>query len=260
MYKVGWCAEIQGVHAVKENGYDFIECALVSLCLEDAEAYRKVMPDYRNSALPLWAFNGFFPGDLKVVGEAIDKARIRNYVARATEALHTVGAKIAVLGSGGARRIPEGWEYARAEEQFLELLQLISAHFKGTGVTLAIEPLNKRECNFINRVSEGVKLAALVNQPEIRVLADFYHMQEEGETVDAIMEHKAWLAHIHLADTGRKSPGTGFYPYAALAEQLKNSGYEGMLSVECLSSDPTVELPQSRSYIETVFNDKLAEK
>ena len=120
---------------------------------------------------------------------------------------------------------------------------------------MAIEPLNKKECNFINRVEEAAHLAQLVNQPEIRVLADFYHMQVDDEPLDTLVQHKEWLAHIHLADTGRKSPGTGVYPYAAFVEQLRTCNYDGFLSVECRYSDLDIELPQSRAYIEQLFNN-----
>ncbi|MCQ6557232.1 sugar phosphate isomerase/epimerase family protein [Paenibacillus mendelii] len=257
MYKVGWCSELQHVDDLAESGYDFIECALVSLCLEDREAHRQLLPRYRDRVIPTAAFNCFFPGDLKVVGPSVDKERMKQYVARAAEALESVGAKIAVLGSGGARQIPVGWEYGRAQEQFLELLALISSRFKGTGITLAIEPLNQKECNFINRVGEAAEFAQLVNQPEIRVLADFYHMQEDEEPLDTLEQHKEWLAHIHLADSGRNSPGTGAYPYTEFVEQLRRCNYEGFISVECKSTDLKVELQQSRGYIAKLFNNGM---
>ena len=64
MYKVGWCSEIQQADFLAESGYDFIECALVSLALEDREAYRRLLPNYLDSALPVSAFNCFLKGDL----------------------------------------------------------------------------------------------------------------------------------------------------------------------------------------------------
>ena len=41
------------------------------------------------------------------------------------------------------------------------------------------------------------------------MLADFYHMDEENEPLDELVVNAGWLAHVHLADTGRMSPGTG---------------------------------------------------
>jgi hypothetical protein len=66
-------------------------------------------------------------------------------------------------------------------------------------VTLVIEPLNRTEFNLVNSVEEGVHFAAQINRKQIRVLADFYHMDEESEPLDTLLEHGLWLAHIHVA-------------------------------------------------------------
>lgn len=253
MYKIGWCAPIELAGQVREHHYDFIECAVASLALEDRDEHRQLLPRYKEAGLPLWAFNGFFPGDIKVVGELADRQRITNYVERAAEALHELGARIAVLGSGGARRIPTGWEFGRARAQFLELLGVIADSFAGSGVTLAIEPLNKRECNFINLVSEAAALAREVNRPEIRVLADFYHMQEGAEPLGAIEDNRDYIAHVHLADTARKRPGSGGYPYAQLAAILQRIDYKGLLSVECIPEDLALDLPNSIQFLRQRF-------
>ena len=74
---------------------------------------------------------------------------------------------------------------------------------------LVIEPLNRAESNIANSVAEGVRFAEAVSRPEVKVLADFYHMDEENEPLDELVVNAGWLAHVHLADTGRMSPGTG---------------------------------------------------
>lgn len=233
MNSFGWCRGIEEAALLREAGFDYIECALTALKLEDRRAFREELPRYTDSPLPVRAFNVFFPADLKVVGPDVDELRIGRYIGQAAEALQRIGARIAVLGSGRSRRVPDGWERARAEEQFVRLLERIADAFAGTGVVLAIEPLNRRECNLINSVADASRLAERVSRNEIRVLADFYHMEEEQEPLQALIDHRQWLAHIHLADTGRLSPGTGAYPYAEFAACLRQSGYAGMISAEC---------------------------
>ncbi|PZE22258.1 sugar phosphate isomerase/epimerase family protein [Paenibacillus xerothermodurans] len=249
MNQFGWCRGIQDAAMLQELGFDYIECALASLKLEDDEEYKKLLPSYLNSPIPVSAFNIFFPSDIKVVGPEVDKSRVRNYVAKAADALAKVGASVAVLGSGRSRNIPEGWEQARAENQFVDLLNWIADEFQGTGVTLAIEPLNTKESNIINSVSEGVYFAKQVNRAAIRGLADFYHMDEEKEPLNTLIENKDWLAHIHLADTGRLSPGTGQYPYDTFVANLKKAGYNGLISVECTVTDPEKQLPASLRFM-----------
>lgn len=256
MYKIGWCGDVESAAMLAGCGYDFIECPLVSLALEEPDVHKTKIQSYKQCDLPVLAVNCFFPGDLKVVGGNVDSDRIDRYLTRAAEALAGLGTKIAVLGSGGARKIAEGWEYGRAEEQFLDLLKLMADRFHGTGVTVAIEPLNRKECNFINRVHEAAALAKWVNRPEIRVLADFYHMQEEQEALSTLADHREWLAHIHLADTGRYNPGSGSYPYPEFLEQLGKAGYKGMLSAECHWNQSEDEPVQSLHFIDRMFNNK----
>lgn len=249
MYRFGWCRGIDDADLLRRHGFDYIECALASLQLENQDEFNKQLPKYLNSPLPVKAFNVFFPGEIKVVGPHVNADRVRSYVAKASEALHKIGAEIAVLGSGGSRSIPEGWERAQAEEQIVRLLDWIADEFDGSGVTLAIEPLNRKESNIINSVSEGVYFAQQVNRSPIRVLADFYHMDEEKESYDTLVENRDWLAHIHLADTGRLSPGTGQYPYDLFVDRLKQAGYKGMISAECGVSDAETEMPDSLTFV-----------
>lgn len=231
--KIGWCEGLLNAALLKEIGYDFIELPLAPLGLEDRETFAASKQAVRHSPLATSAFNVFFPKDIRVVGPEVDVARVRSYLGRAAELLSEARAQVVVLGSGWARNAPNGWERARAEEQWLEALSWCADALEGTGVTLVIEPLNRKESNIVNSVEEGVRFAERINRPEIRVLADLYHMNEEQEPLETLKANALWLAHIHLADTGRKNPGTGSFDYDRLFGYLREIGYEGMISAEC---------------------------
>lgn len=253
MNQFGWCRGIGDASLLQQLGFDYIECGLTSLQLEDEAQHKLELPKYIGSPLPVRAFNGFFPGDLKLVGPEANEHRIRTYLSRAVEALHKIGASIAVLGSGTARHIPDGWDAGRAEEQMLHVLNWAAMEIGDADLIIAIEPLNRRETNLIHSVDEAVVYAKQINNSSIRVLADFYHMDEEEEPLSVLTQHRDWIAHIHIADTGRKSPGTGHYPYEQFAENLKNAGYAGMISAECSVSNPETELQASLAFMKNLF-------
>ena len=119
----------------------------------------------------------------------MDVDRVRNYLARAAELLAAAKARVVVLGSGWARNVPDGWERARAEDQWVQTLSWCASALRGTGTTLVIEPLNHKESNLVNSVADGVRCAMQVDRPEIRVFADFYHMDEEQEPLATLQEH-----------------------------------------------------------------------
>jgi len=224
--------------SIKKAGYDFIELPLAPFGLEDQHQLAAAKAIVSDLPLPPTAFNVLFPRDMRVVGEEIDEHRIKGYLARAAELLSNARAEVVVFGSGWARTIPDGWERSRGEDQFLTALSWCADMLEGSGVTLVIEPLNRKESNLVNSVEEGVRFAAQIDRKQIRVLADFYHMDEESEPLDTLRQHGPWLAHIHVADTGRKNPGTGTYDYATFFGNLKAIGYGGMISAECTLDDP----------------------
>ena len=252
--KFGCCAPIDRAAEVHAAGFDYLEAAVVSLLPdEDDAAFAPVLEQYRASPIPVQAFNLFLPRDLKIVGPEIDEARMKRYVRRALKRLQTIGATIAVLGSGGSRNIPEGFPRAEAVGQIVTFLNHLADAADKTDVVIAIEPLNRRESNVINSVTEGVEIARQVNRASIRVLADFYHMDEDDEPLNHIVECKDWLAHVHVADTGRGAPGTGEYPYPVFVDNLRQAGYDGMVSIECRWDDFSAEAGPAVQFLRQIF-------
>ena len=250
----GCCCSIEQAEIARTAGFAYVECTIVSLLPEATEAmFAPILEKYLAAPLPVRAFNVFLPGDLKVVGPEVDWPRIQTYVRTALRRVRLIGAEMVVFGSGGARRIPEGFDRAEAETQLADFLHLVADVAAIHGITVVIEPLNRKESNVLNSVPEGVALARRVNQPAIQVLADFYHMDEEQEPLRHLVEYKDWLAHIHVADTGRRAPGTGDYPYAEFVELLRQANYDGMISIECRWEDFAAEAGPACRFLHQVF-------
>ena len=250
----GCCAKIDMAAEVHAAGFDYLEAGVTSLIPnEDDAAFAPILAQYQASPVPVRAFNLFLPRDLKIVGPDVDEARMKQYVGRALSRIQEIGAKTAVIGSGGSRNIPDGFPRDEAIKQIVHFMHIVADEAEKTEVTIAIEPLNKKESNVINSVAEGVEIAKQVNRPPIRVLADFYHMDEDDEPLTEIVACKDWLAHIHVADTNRGAPGTGQYPYAEFVDQLRQAGYDGMVSIECRWNDFASEAKPAVEFLRQVF-------
>ncbi len=216
-------------------GYDYLELALSStlMPLEDEATYTAKSTNLQWLNPPVRAFNLFVPAQLKVVGEAVNWDQVELYVERALRRAARLGGKVVVFGSGGARSVPEHYSRALAWGQLVRFLGICADQAGPHGITIAIEPLNRRECNIINTYLEAVQLAKDVDRSEVRVLADIYHFMMDAEPLEDITKEPDWLAHVHLADTGRRYPGSGAYPLERLFAILKDIGYRGMASIEC---------------------------
>ena len=234
--RFGVCAGPDNLTRLEELGYDYIEMGIAP-ALQPEQAEAEVMPAlqtaFSKSSLRSEAYNLLLPGDLKVVGPQTDAARQERYLESAFQRAALLGGKIAVFGSGGARRIPAEWLKAKAEEQVAAFLRLGGDAAARHGMVIATEPLNTSECNFINSVAEGVALAQATDHQAVGVLSDLYHVAYEGQSYEETRDALPWLRHVHIAGEGRRAPVAADHEF--LREYfavLKSSGYTGRVSIE----------------------------
>jgi sugar phosphate isomerase/epimerase len=103
------------------------------------------------------------------------------------------------------------------------------------GVSLWVEPLNRYEINLINTIEEGVALLNQVGSENLGLLPDTFHMNiEEPIIEESLRKARPYYQHVHLADSNRWAPGFGHIDFKSILQVLRETGYEGFLSVECL--------------------------
>ena len=215
-------------------GYDFCEPAVGELQAQgSAEAFAPIAERMARLVPHVRALNCFIPADYKIVGPDVAWDLLETYATTAIARAAQVGANTIVFGSGGARRIPDGFSRAKAWGQLVRFTDMCGQCAAEHGLVISIEPLNHTECNVINSYLEGVALAKDVDRPRsVRVLADIYHFMMDGEPLDDILQEPDWLSHVHLADTDRRFPGSGSYPLERLFGILNEIGYRGKVSIE----------------------------
>ena len=232
---LGACRGPDSYAMLKKCGYDFAEGGTAALFVPDkpdAEFERK-RAETAAAVLPVPACNGFFPADMKLVGP---EPRHEAALAYATIILARAGKgglKILVLGSGGARRVPEGFDAAKARGQFVGFCQKLGPLAEKAGVTIVLEPLNKGETNFLNTVAEGCGIVDEIGHPNVQLHADIFHMLREDESPASIVKAGARLRHCHIAEKkNRTPPGTDGDDFRGYFKALKTIGYQGRMSIE----------------------------
>ncbi|HEV7214519.1 MAG TPA: TIM barrel protein, partial [Chloroflexota bacterium] len=103
-----------------------------------------------------------------------------------------------------------------------------------------------------NRVSDGAAVCKAVGSRGIMTMADFFHMNiEEPQFAAAVKESLPYIAHVHLADSHRRLPGSGHTDFRAALRALADGGYDGYYGFECaVDGDPFEALPAAMRYIE----------
>jgi D-psicose/D-tagatose/L-ribulose 3-epimerase len=238
-----------------DAGYDCIEFPVRMIMNVPEERFSEYAQTVKNCRIPVPTYNGFIPQNLPVVGPQRDIQALREYLQAACRRMKALGGSLVVFGSGPARKIPEGYDLDRAHDELLEFLQIAGRTCLEHGITLVIEPLNTAETNVINKVDEGTAWAQRVQLPNVYGLADTYHMDKMGETVESLIPLARQLRHVHVADTGRKAPGCGSYDYERLRVCLEAGGYEGRIVVECHWGDFLTEAPQALAVLRKAWSD-----
>ena len=98
---------------------------------------------------------------------------------------------------------------------------------------MAIEYLNRFECYFLNTAAAAVELVRMVNHPNFRTMYDSFHAHiEEKDPAAAIRTVAPVLAHVHISENDRGTPGTGQVNWDATFKTLKEVKYDGWLTIE----------------------------
>ena len=185
---VARAAELQAV------GAEYLVEHVADFLMPDAPdaAFERQRERAAAAPIPVRGCNVFLKTGLRCTGPDADHARVLAYAAIAFERLERAGGSFIGLGSSDARRIPEGWPTARADEQFIALLKAMAPLAARHHITVSVESQRREEVNYLNRIAEVVAVVAAVDHPNIRVLADFYHMAVMGDALADIEAAGPW--------------------------------------------------------------------
>ena len=169
MIRLGICTQIQYAERMAQIGFDYIEPSMSSVAaMTDAE-FEESRRILAASGLQAEAMNGMMPGTIRLTGDNVNAQQIHDYLDLAFGRAAQLGTRVVVFGSGAARAVPDGFDYAQAWRQLANFLRMAERHGRDHNIVVAIEPLRRAECNIINYVSEATALAAIVNLPNIGV-------------------------------------------------------------------------------------------
>ncbi len=244
--RFGICCNVVSAVVAERAGADFFEPSVVNTLWPTKDSISDAMRELSHVAIKPEAFNLFFPAEIKLVGPSLNWNALEAYAMRAVQRAASVGGRVIVLGSGGARRVPEDFTCEEGIEQLKRFLRMVAPHAAHEGVTIALEALSKGECNLLNTVTEAKALAAEIDHRNISVVADAYHMIRENESFDVLRDAATTIAHVHVAEPeDRGHPRPGGYDWGPFMHALKQSGYDRCISVESMWTDFSAEAPDA---------------
>lgn len=239
--EIGVVQRLENDSLLHAQGYRYLvesTATLLSPRKVSEQQFKAHLKQIKSSAIPLFACNIFLPGELKVVGPEVDEKAILDYVNVVFQRGRAAGIEMIIWGSGGSRRVPDGFDRLKATAQFISIARKVAAAARKYNIILALENLNTSEANFINTVAEAYEIAKAVDHPNFRICADIYHMLKEGESPEIIEKVKPYLHYCELAEKENRTPpgvhGQNFKPYLTALQKI---GYRGKIVIECRWDD-----------------------
>ena len=140
----------------------------------------------------------------------------------------------AIIGSMQGR-----WGDGVSREQALtwlrDELNQLAPRAHALGVPLLLEPLNRYESNLFNTVEEALAFLDSLQTGNVELLCDLFHQNiEEVDVAAALRRAGTRLGHVHFVDTNRRAVGFGHLDMKPVVRALREVGYDGYLSAECL--------------------------
>jgi sugar phosphate isomerase/epimerase len=243
--QVGVCAPLKDLEAAKAAGFDYVELGTSEIAaLSDAD-FAAAADRIRRLGVTTPVTNLFLPATLKVTGPDIDRDAQLRYVRQAFARLARLGTRIVVFGSGGARRVPDGFAKDEAFKQLVDFGRRIAPEAAAQGITVAIEPLRHEETNIINSAAEGLSLVEAIDRPSFQLMIDFYHLASEKEDPAIVRRAAPRLVHLHMANPqGRVYPRAwDEFEYGPFFAELRAIGYDKRISVEASTKDQPTDAP-----------------
>jgi len=201
--------------------YDVAKCAALGKRL-DAIGLERTAVTVRNEAdNPISA-----DAKIRAAGVAANQAAVD--CCEAMGATILAGPIHSALGCfSGVGRTQDEWKRG------VESLRKVAEHAEGTGVTLAVEYLNRFECYFLNCAADTARFIDEVGHPKCRMMYDTFHANlEEKSLADAIRSCAQQTVHVHISENDRSTPGSGHVHWGETFDALHQTGYDGWLMVE----------------------------
>lgn len=253
--RYGLCFSQNIVDNVCADTFEFGELQLAQIAELDKSSLYELRKKLTEKGISAETTNCFFPGGFRLCADGYSRNKVEEYCKLALSKARFLGIDTCVLGSGGARNIPDGSDRSSCLEQFKEAVYTAGNCAAEWGITVVIEPLNKRETNVINTVSDGAVFVRELSHPNVMLLADFYHILLENESFDSIVENADVIRHIHIARPETRAmpvPDDG-YDYGSMAKAVKKAKYNGRISLEGNVKDIVNEIGVSTKYLKELF-------
>ncbi len=222
----------------KAWGADFIELAVHEPAKIDPAGLRQALEDAGMDKGPVC---GMFPPDRDLRGDAQQQQNTLEYMYRLIDLAAGIGSTVVAgpfYSSVGRCNLHTEAEKKGQLDLLTANLEKLCARAEEAEITLAMEPLNRFETDFVNTLGQARSIIETVGSPALKIHADTFHMHiEESSSAEAVREAGGLVGHVHASASHRGIPGRDQVDWTGVFVALQEIGYDGDIAIETFSMD-----------------------
>ncbi len=226
-------AQDRVLESIKAIGFDSVEVPIFNT--EDLAAYERLGGRLRSLGLSATAVTVMGSTDINPISaDAKSRDAAVAYLDRVLECGQRFGCEIlcgplhSTIGHFSGTG-PTDDEFRRC----VETMQRVAEKAQARGIRIAVEYLNRFENYFLTTGKQAEALVRAVDHPSFRMMYDSFHAHiEEKDQAAAIRSAAEETIHVHVSENDRGTPGTGQVAWDSFFEGLKQSNYDGYLTIE----------------------------
>ena len=235
--QLGCCVPIEKYELAAALGYDYAELPAWEVQLLEPRQLEALLERMEKTRLPVPRLNAYCGGVPAIVGEGVNDESTRAYARSLMKKAAALGVATIGIGAPSARVLPSGFDPHEADRQCERFLRITAEEAAPYHITLLLESIHSGACSYINRLSQAADMVRRVNLPQVRLMADLYHMDVQGEPFALLAPYAQDIRHVHVSTAG-EGLARGLYgakDAAACAEAfraIQSIGYDGTVSIE----------------------------
>ena len=222
------------VERLKTIGYDGIECFIDN---QDVAVYKQFGDHLSQLELGRTCVTVVGPDENPASDSILVRQRAVDHLKGVVDRAQAMGATI-ICGpfhsafATFSRREPQPDEYARSAE----VLHAVGDYAQQANIILTLEALNRFECYLCNTMAQLSDLVHRTDHPNVRAMFDTHHANmEEKRFPEAIRTIAPVLAHVHISENDRGTPGSGHIPWDDTFRTLAEVDYRGWMTIEAFT-------------------------
>lgn len=222
------------VERLKQIGYDGIECFIDN---QDVAIYKTFGDHLSQLELGRTCVTVVGPDENPASESGLVRQRAIDHLKGVVDRAQAMGATVICGPFHSAfatftRREPQFDEYAHSAE----VLHAVGDYAQQANIMLAPEALNRFECYLCNTMSQLNYLVQRADHPNVRAMFDTHHANmEEKRFPEAIRTIAPVLAHVHISENDRGTPGDGHIPWDETFRTLAEADYRGWMTIEAFT-------------------------